>query len=63
MRAMKQLTHRTCSSCEHWSHYKKQLDGVMAAECEKLLVQNKSLGMSRKVTKGGESCSQWETKQ
>lgn len=53
------LTYRTCSCCNYWGDYKGQLDGVLAAECGKLLVQNKSLGMSRKVTKGGDGCSNW----
>ncbi len=50
---------KTCSLCNHWGDYKSQLDGVLAAECGKPLVYNKSLGTIRKVTKGSDSCSNW----
>ena len=56
---MIKLTYRTCSLCNYWGDSKIQLNGVVAAECGKLLVPNKSLGTVRKITKGGDSCSNW----
>jgi hypothetical protein len=54
------LTHRTCSNCNHWSDSKSQLDGVRVAACHAQIIR-KNLEMPLfKVTKGSDTCGQWE---
>ena len=54
------LTHRTCSNCNNWSEYKSQLDGVMAADCRVQIVREGLEASVFKVTKGSDTCGQWE---
>ncbi len=57
-----QLIKRTCSNCHSWSSQKYLKDDILAADCLKQLVTDVALGLVHKITKGSDTCGQYNAK-